>query len=66
MTFGISNSVKSQQVRECTPEMLREAIDSPRVAQVCAEIRDAFEQCRRGELAKEEFEELKDRLKKQI
>ena len=66
MTFGISNSVKSQQVQVCTPEMLREAMDSPRVAQVCAEIRDAFEQCRRGELAKEEFEELKGRLKKQL
>ena len=66
MTFGISNSVKSQQVRECTSEMLREAIDSPLVAQVCAEIRDTLEQCRRGELAKEEFEEVKGRLKKQL
>ena len=50
----------------CTAEMLREAIDSPHVAQVCAEIRDALEQCRRGELAKEEFEEVKGRLKKQL
>ena len=66
MTFGISNSVKSQQVQVCTAEMLREAIDSPHVAQVCAEIRDALEQCRRGELAKEEFEEVKGRLKKQL
>ena len=66
MTFGISNSVKSQQVRECTAEMLREAIDSPRVAQVCAEIKDAWEQEKRGEITLEEFEELKGRLKKQL
>ncbi len=66
MTFGISNSVKSQQVRECTSEMLREAIDSPHVAQVCAEIKDAWEQEKRGEITLEEFEELKGRLKKQL
>ena len=46
--------------------MLREAMDEPLVAQVCAEIRDALEQCRRGELAKEEFEEKKGELKKRL
>ena len=66
MSFGISNSVKSQQVRECTAEMLREAIDSPHVAQVCAEIKDAWEQEKRGEITLEEFEEKKGRLKKQL
>ena len=66
MTFGISNSVKSQQVRECTAEMLREAIDSPHVAQVCAEIKDAWEQVKRGEITPEEFEEKKGDLKKRL
>ena len=66
MTFGISNSVKSQQVQICTSEMLREAIDSPLVAQVCAEIKDAWEQEKRGEITLEEFEEKKGRLKKQL
>ena len=66
MTFGISNSVKSQQVQICTPEMLREAMDSPLVAQVCAEIKDAWEQEKRGEITAEEFEEVKGRLKKQL
>ncbi|MBQ5643874.1 MAG: VirE protein [Bacteroidaceae bacterium] len=66
MTFGISNSVKSQQVQICTAEMLREAIDSPLVAQVCAEIKDAWEQEKRGEITLEEFEEKKGRLKKQL
>ena len=50
----------------CTSEMLREAIDSPHVAQVCAEIKDAWEQEKRGEITLEEFEELKGRLKKQL
>ena len=50
----------------CTAEMLREAIDSPLVAQVCAEIKDAWEQEKRGEITAEEFEEKKGRLKKQL
>ena len=66
MSFGISNSVKSQQVQICTSGMLREAIDSPLVAQVCAEIKDAWEQEKRGEITLEEFEEKKGRLKKQL
>ena len=66
MSFGISNSVKSQQVQICTSEMLKEAIDSPRVAQVCAEIKDAWEQEKRGEITPEEFEELKGRLKTRL
>ena len=46
--------------------MLREAMDSPLVAQVCAEIKDAWEQEKRGEITPEEFEEKKGRLKKQL
>ena len=53
-------------MRECTAEMLREAMDSPLVAQVCAEIKDAWEQEKRGEITPEEFEEKKGRLKKQL
>ena len=53
-------------MRECTSEMLREAIDSPHVAQVCADIKDAWEQVKRGEITPEEFEEVKGRLKKQL
>ena len=46
--------------------MLREAIDSPHVAQVCAEIKDAWEQEKRGEITAEEFEEKKGELKKRL
>ena len=66
MSFGISKSVKSREVRICTPELLNEALDSPHVGRVCAEIKDALEQKQRGELTTEEFEELKGRLKKQL
>ena len=53
-------------VQICTPELLNEALDSPHVGRVCAEIKDALEQKQRGELTTEEFEELKGRLKKQL
>ena len=66
MSFGISKNVKSQVVQVCTPELLNEALDSPHVASVCAEIRDALEQKQRGELTTEEFEDVKGRLKKQL
>ena len=66
MTFGISNSVKSREVQICTPELLNEALDSPHVGRVCAEIKDAWEQEKRGEITLEEFEEKKGRLKKQL
>ena len=66
MSFGISKSVKSREVQICTPQLLNEALDSPLVGRVCAEIKDALEQSRRGELTTEEFEEKKASLKKQL
>lgn len=63
--FGIGNNVRSRVVQECTPERFYKAIDSPQVAQLCAEIEDALEAVRRGEMKKEDFETLKaDRKKK--
>ena len=66
MKFGISNSIKSRVVRECTPALLNEALDSPIVARVCAEIVDALEARQRGELTKTEFENKKAALKKRL
>ena len=63
--FGIGNSVRSRVVQECTPELFHKAIDSPQVARLCAEIEDALEAVRRGEMKKEDFDTLKaDRKKK--
>ena len=66
MKFGIGNNVHSRVVRECTPDLFNEALDSPIVARVCAEIEDNGEACRSGRLAKEEFETLKAKLKKRL
>ena len=66
MKFGIGNNVRSRLVRECTPELFHQAVDSTRVAQVCAEIADAREMFLRGELTKEEFETKKAELKKRL
>ena len=63
MKFGIAKNVKSE-VRVCTPDLLNEALDSPHVAKICAEIEDALEACRRGELTLDEFETKKSQLKK--
>jgi len=66
MNFGIGNNVKSRVVRTCTPELFHQAVDSRKVAQVCAEIADAREMYLRGELTKEEFETKKVELKKRL
>ena len=65
MSFGIANNVKAK-VRVCTPDLLGQALDSEQVARTCAEIEDALEKCRRGELTKEEYETKKAELKKQL
>ena len=65
MSFGIANNVRSE-VRVCTPDLLNEALDSPQVARTCAEIEDALEKYRQGELTKDEFETLKGQLKKRL
>lgn len=66
MSFGISNNVRSRVVCECTPELFRKAVDSPVVSQVCAEITDALEAARRGEMSKEDFDTLKAERKKML
>ena len=65
MSFGIANNVKSE-VRACTPDLLNAALDSVQVAKVCAELEDTLEKCRRGEIAKEDYETLKGALKKKL
>ena len=63
--FGIANNIRSE-VRVCTPDLLNQALDSPQVAKICAEIEDALEAHRRGELTKEEYETKKAELKKKL
>ena len=63
--FGIAKDIRSE-VRVCTPDLLNAALDSPHVARICAEIEDALEKCRRGEITKEENETIKANLKKKL
>ena len=65
MSFGIAKDIRSE-VRECTPELLNQALDSPQVARTCAEIEDALEKFRRGELSQDEYETIKATLKKRL
>ena len=65
MSFGIAKDIRSE-VRVCTPDLLNQALDSPQVAKICAEIEDSLEKYRRGELTKDEYETMKGKLKKKL
>ena len=65
MSFGVSDNVRKGG-RVCTPDLFQRALDNPEVARTCAEIEDALEACRRGEMAKEEYETRKAGLKRRL
>ncbi|MBQ8220702.1 MAG: VirE protein [Bacteroidaceae bacterium] len=65
MNFGIATNIRSK-VQECTPALMDETLDSAHVAGICAEIEDALEACRRGELTRDEYDTLKGELKKRL
>ena len=66
MAFGISQSVRSREVQVCTPELFHQATKSSRVKNVCAQIEDALERKRRGEIGQEDYDTMKTRLKSQL
>ena len=63
--FGIAKDIRSE-VRVCTPDLLNQALDAPHVAKTCAEIEDALEACCRGGLTQDEYETIKNDLKKRL
>ena len=65
MSFGYSHSFKDR-VQKCTPQLLYQALDSEGTAKVCAEIADALESVKRGEMSREDFEEYKNNRKKEL
>ena len=65
MSFGIALSVRSR-VRECTPALFNQVVDSEQTARVCAEIKDALEKVKRGEMSREDFETFKAEQKKRL
>ncbi|MDO4160956.1 MAG: BT4734/BF3469 family protein [Prevotellaceae bacterium] len=62
--FGISQSVKSRVVDTCTPDLFSKAVDSPLVASICAELEDALEKVRRGDMSRDDYDEYKTEKKK--
>ena len=65
MSVGYSHSFKDR-VQKCTPQLLYQALDSEGTAKVCAEIADALESVKRGEMSREDFEEYKNNRKKEL
>ena len=65
MAFGIALSVRSR-VRTCTPALFDQVVDGEQTARVCAEIKDALEKVKRGEMCREDFETFKAEQKKRL
>ena len=63
--FGLALSIKSR-VRNCTPALFNQVVDSEQTARVCAEIEDALEKVKRGEMSREDFETYKGEQKKRL
>ena len=66
MAIGYSENIRAQVVQKCTPELLHQALRSSKVNMVCAQLADALESRRRGELGNEDYEEMKRKLKAQL
>ena len=66
MAIGYSDNIRSKWVQICTPELLHRAMKSSKVKSVCAQLVDALESRQRGELGKEDYEEMKRKLKAQL
>ena len=66
MAIGYSDNIRSNWVQICTPKLLHRAMKSSKVKSVCAQLVDALESNLRGELGKEDYEEMKRKLKAQL
>ena len=66
MAIGYSDNIRSKWVQICTPDLLHRAMKSSKVKSVCAQLVDALESRQRGELGKEDYEEMKRKLKAQL
>ena len=66
MAIGYSDNIRSKWVQTCTPELLHQSLKSSKVKSVCAQLVDALESEQRGELGKEDYEEMKRKLKAQL
>ena len=53
-------------MRECTPALFNQVVDASYTARVCAEIEDALEKVKRGEMSRDDFETFKSEQKKRL
>ena len=65
MSIGVALSVRSR-VRECTPALFNQVVDDEKTARVCADIEDALERTKRGEMSREDFETYKSEQKRRL
>ena len=65
MSFGYSHSFRGR-VQKCTSQLFYQALDNKNTALICAEIADALESVKRGEMSREDFEEYKNNRKKEL
>lgn len=65
MSFGYSHSFRGR-VQKCTPQLFYQALDNKNTALICAEIEDALEKVKRGEMSREDFDKFKSERKKEL
>ena len=65
MSFGYSYSVRGK-VLMCTPQLFHRALDSKNTAKVCADIKEALEKVKRGEMSRKDFDKYKNARKKEL
>ncbi|MBR2253787.1 MAG: VirE protein, partial [Prevotella sp.] len=53
-------------MKQCTPDLLAQAMDAEVTKGTCAEIEDALEKVKRGEMSREDFETFKGEHKKRL
>ena len=65
MSFGYSHSFRGR-VQKCTPQLFYQALDNKNTALICAEIEDALEKVKQGEMSREDFDKYKSERKKEL
>ena len=62
--IDIGQSITNPKVVPATAKGFYKAVDSEKTGRICAELEDALEQLRRGEISKDEYKDIKARWKK--
>ena len=62
--IDIGQSITNPKVVPATAKGFYKAVDSAKTGRICAELEDALEQLRRGEISKDEYKTIKARWKK--